>query len=128
MFSYPALRLLETGRRVPTFIGLAVLGFFLVCYLAVVGSTLPALFNTKVRYGSMAIGYNVPTSLFGGTAPLMVTPLIDTTGNGLMPAYYLMDAAAISLLPILKIPETAGVPMSGVGRPRVPAVRAAPSS
>lgn len=111
--SYPAFWLLSRGNPGAVLLGLAMIGFFLVCYLAVVGSTLPAIFDTQVRYAGFAISYNVSTSLFGGTAPLMIGLLLSRTGNDLMPAFYLMAAAAISIVPIMLIAETAGRPLRG---------------
>ncbi|MGH3794921.1 MAG: MFS transporter [Pseudonocardiaceae bacterium] len=113
LFSYPAFLLLSMGRALTTLIGLAIIGFFLVCILAVIGSTLPAIFDTKVRYAGFAVSYNVSTSLFGGTAPLVVTWLVHKTGNQYMPAYYLMAAAAIAIVPIMLMKETAGRPLRG---------------
>jgi MHS family proline/betaine transporter-like MFS transporter len=85
-----------------------------VLMLAVIGSTFPAMFPTRVRYGSFAIGYNISTSLFGGTCGVIVTALVKATGNKDIPAYYLMAAALIALVPILRIPETARVPIERI--------------
>ncbi|MBK1784919.1 MFS transporter [Prauserella cavernicola] len=89
--------------------GLALIGACLVLFLAVVASTLPAMFPTQVRYGAFSIGYNVSTALFAGTAPYIVGSLVDATGNNLWPAFYLMGAAAIATIPVLILPETKGV-------------------
>jgi MHS family proline/betaine transporter-like MFS transporter len=67
-----------------------------------------------VRYGSFAIGYNISTSLFGGTCGVVVTALIQSTGNKDWPAYYLIAAALIAIIPIIKIPETAQVPIEDI--------------
>jgi len=114
VLSYPAIKLMQGGN-----IGLLILGFgitalLLLLMLAVIGSTFPAMFPTRVRYGSFAIGYNVSTSVFGGTCGVIVTALVQSTGNKDWPAFYLMIAAAIALVPILLIPETARVPISKV--------------
>jgi MHS family proline/betaine transporter-like MFS transporter len=113
VFSYPAFWLLSQGSIPTTLAGLAIIGFFLVCYLAVVGSTLPAIFDTRIRYAGFAISYNISTSLFGGTAPLVIGLLVDRTGNNYMPAFYLMAAAAVSIIPMLLLKETAGQPLRG---------------
>ena len=76
-------------------------------------STLPALFPTKVRYGSLSIGFNVSVSLFGGTTPLVVTALIGATGNKMMPAYYMMAAAVIGGIAVLLMSESARKPLPG---------------
>src|SRR5690625_7991525 len=53
---------------------------------------LPILFFTEVRYGGLAITYNISASLFGGTTPLLISWLINITANKLMPAYYIIFA------------------------------------
>ena len=113
LLSWPAFWLLSQGNAVSTGAGIVLLSSFLVCLLCLIGGTLPAIFDTRVRYGGFAISYNLSTSLFGGTAPAVVTYLIQQTGNQYMPAYYLMAAAAVSLVPILLMKETAGKPLRG---------------
>jgi MHS family proline/betaine transporter-like MFS transporter len=61
----------------------------------------------------MAIGYNLSTSAFGGTAPLVITFLITVTHNDFIPAFYLIAAGLIAIAPILAIPETARASIRG---------------
>lgn len=59
------------------------------------------MFPTEVRYTGAALGSNIAYVVFGGTASMVATALIDATGNGLMPAYYMMGislAAGVVLL------------------------------
>lgn len=119
VLSWPSFKLMQTGNTALLFLGFAVVAVLLVLILAVIGGTFPAMFPTRVRYGAFAIGYNISTSIFGGTVGVLVTWLINLTGNNDIPAYYLILAGLIGIYPILRIPETAGVPMSRVGlRPR----------
>jgi MHS family proline/betaine transporter-like MFS transporter len=84
-----------------------VLGLLLLLMLGTIGSTFPAMFPTRNRYGGMSIGYSVSTALFGGTAPLAISALITKTGSTSIPAFYIMVAAVIAIVPIVLIPETA---------------------
>ena len=61
-------------RRV--FVGLLILGLVLVTFTSTMPSTLPALFPTIIRYGALAIAFNVSVSLFGGTTPLATEALV----------------------------------------------------
>jgi MHS family proline/betaine transporter-like MFS transporter len=67
------------------------------------------LFPPRIRSGAIAIPYNIAVSLFGGTAPYIATWLIAATHQPLSPAYYIMLAAAITLVTVVRaIRETAG--------------------
>ncbi|GGQ46587.1 MHS family proline/betaine transporter-like MFS transporter [Actinomadura coerulea] len=120
VLSWPAFALMQTHDPAGVAVGYAVIGGLLVLMLAVIGATFPAMFPTKVRYGAFAIGYNISTSLFGGTAAVLVGSLIDATGSNYVPAYYLMIVALVALLPIIRIPETAGVPIDRAGEENAP--------
>ncbi|MGA8114234.1 MAG: MFS transporter [Actinocatenispora sp.] len=114
LLSWPSIKLMQSHSVALLVLGFAIVAFLLLLMLAVIGSTFPAMFPTRVRYGSFAIGYNLSTSLFGGTCGLVVTALIKETGNNDWPAYYLMAAAVIALIPIIRIPETARVPIARI--------------
>ncbi|AJK45740.1 glycine betaine/L-proline transporter ProP [Burkholderia plantarii] len=111
--SIPALMLIRTGEMLPVFGGLMILGVLLSCFCGVMPSALPALFPTEIRYGALAIGFNISVSLFGGTTPLVTAWLVDRTGNLMMPAYYLMAAAVIGAVSVLTLRETARQPLEG---------------
>lgn len=114
VLSYPCYWLMEQHTTWGLIVGFLVMGLLLALILAVIASTFPAMFPTRVRYGAFAIGYNLSTSIFGGTTSLVVTTLITVTGNINIPAYYLILAGIIGLIPVLLIPETAGVPMDQI--------------
>ena len=114
VLSYPAFWLMHTRHLAGLVAGFVILAILLVCILAVIGSTFPAMFPTRVRYGSFAIGYNLSTSIFGGTAGLVIESLITLTGNTYVPAYYLMGAGVIGLVPVMLMPETSQVPMASI--------------
>jgi MHS family proline/betaine transporter-like MFS transporter len=113
--SIPALLLIRMGTLVPVFGGLMILGVLLSCFTGVMPSALPALFPTKIRYGALAIGFNISVSLFGGTTPLVTAWLVDRTGNLMMPAYYLMGASLIGIVSVMALRETARKPLLGSG-------------
>lgn len=107
----PAFLLIAQGTMLTTLLGLMLLGLGHVQLVGPLAATLPAMFPTKVRYGAFAIGYNVSTALFGGTAPLVNDYFVGTTGNDFFPAYYLMAAAAVAIIPVLLMKETVGQPL-----------------
>ncbi|MEI5009552.1 glycine betaine/L-proline transporter ProP [Streptomyces sp. PmtA] len=113
LLSVPALLLIRQGGLLAVALGMGALGLLLVCFTAAMPSALPALFPTRVRYGSLSIGFNVSVSLFGGTTPLVVTALIGATGNMMMPAYYMMGAAVIGGAAVWFTAESARRPLPG---------------
>jgi len=116
LFSYPAIRLTQSGTVPGLAGGLGIMALLLVLMLAVIGSTFPAMFPTRIRYGSFAIGYNLSTSMFGGTCGVLTEMLINKTGDPDWPAYYLIFAGLVALLPIAQLRETARVPISVIDR------------
>ncbi|MEV5881366.1 glycine betaine/L-proline transporter ProP [Streptomyces sp. NPDC052020] len=113
LLSVPALLLIREGSLLAVGLGMAALGLLLVCFTSAMPAALPALFPTRVRYGSLSIGFNVSVSLFGGTTPLVVTALIGATGNLMMPAYYMMAAAVVGGVAVWFMTESAGRPLPG---------------
>jgi MHS family proline/betaine transporter-like MFS transporter len=55
-------------------------------------------YPTAIRFSAITITTNISGPLFGGTAPILVTWLIDKTGSNMVPAFYLTGAAIISFI------------------------------
>ncbi len=113
VLSVPALLLIRQGSLLAIALGMGALGLLLVCFTSSMPSALPALFPTRVRYGSLSIGFNISVSLFGGTTPLVVTALIGATGDMMMPAYYMMAAAVVGGIAVFFMTESARRPLPG---------------
>ncbi|AOJ91152.1 MFS transporter [Burkholderia sp. MSMB0856] len=113
VLSVPALLLIRSGGMLSVFGGMLIYGTLLSTFTGVMPSALPALFPTRIRYGALAIGFNVSVSLFGGTTPLVTAWLVDRTGDLMMPAYYLMGASFIGIVSVLALRETARRPLPG---------------
>jgi MFS transporter, MHS family, proline/betaine transporter len=94
-------------------VGFAVLGLLYVAQLATISATFPAMFPTHVRYAGFAISYNVATSLFGGTAPLVNDAVVQSTGNVLFPAFYMMGSCVVGMIALAFVTETAGCSIRG---------------
>ena len=54
------------------------------------------LFPTRIRCTALALTYNAGFAVFGGTAPLICTFLIQQTEDRLSPGYYLIFAGLVS--------------------------------
>lgn len=55
-------------------------------------------FPVNLRYSAMATGYNITIAVFGGTAPLVATWLVQQTGQLTAPAWYVAAIALISFV------------------------------
>lgn len=103
----PLYMLIGTGFT-GAIVGFTLLGLLYAPQLATISATFPAMFPTAVRFAGFAIAYNISTSIFGGTAPMIGSGLISLTGDPLMPAYYMMLACIVGLVALHFMPETAG--------------------
>ena len=61
----------------------------------------------KVRSGALALIYALAISVFGGSTQFLVAWVIHVTGNPLAPAWYMLGAAAVGLIAMISLPETA---------------------
>lgn len=114
ILAIPAFMLIDSGNNWLVFAGLLVLAFLLAALQGTMPSQLPSLFFTNVRYGGLAITYNISTSLFGGTAPLLIAWLVDITASNLAPAYYVVFASLIGIVVVsFFLKNTSGKPLRG---------------
>jgi len=68
----------------------------------------------KVRCTAVALGYNVSAGVIGGLTPLVASWLVARTGDEIAPGFLMMVAAAVTLLTILRFPETYRTPFVGI--------------
>jgi MHS family proline/betaine transporter-like MFS transporter len=116
VLAIPLFLLMETGL-VGAVLGFAALGFLYAPQLATISATFPAMFPTPVRFAGFAIAYNVSTSLFGGTAPAVNSWLIESTGDPVVPAYYMIGACLVGMFALSFMIETAGASLRGAEIP-----------
>ena len=90
--------------------------FFAVIVLSALSSistaaiivAVPEALPRNVRSAGLSIVYALAVSLFGGSAPWLVTKLIATTHDKLMPAYYVAATSLIGAIAAYLLPETRG--------------------
>jgi MHS family proline/betaine transporter-like MFS transporter len=100
---YPLFRWIDTGTTVGTAVSLAIFALINGHIQGAMPVAMAELFPARLRYSAMAIGYNITLALFGGTAPLVVTWMIKTSGNLAAPAWYLLVVAAVTFVASLTI-------------------------
>ncbi|BCQ60980.1 hypothetical protein PBOI14_27300 [Pseudomonas sp. Boi14] len=63
----------------------------------------------RTRVTGMSLSYNLGVTIFGGFAPVIATGLIALTGSPLAPSFYLMLAAALSVVALLMARKKLGM-------------------
>jgi MHS family proline/betaine transporter-like MFS transporter len=66
------------------------------------------LFPTRVRFSGVALGFNVAFTVFSGTAPLVATSLIRSTGLDTAPAFIMVACGLLTLTGSLGLPSSGG--------------------
>lgn len=64
---------------------------------------LSEMFPTRVRYTGLGLAYSLSNAVFSGCAGLIITGLIQQTGNLDIPAWYVMITAFISIFALLTL-------------------------
>ncbi|MGV8917595.1 MAG: MFS transporter [Pseudomonas sp.] len=112
---YPAFMLASSGSFLASILGVLLLAVGAVLCNVVTAVLLSETFPTRTRYTASAITYNLAYTIFGGTAPLVATWLITTTGSNLSPAFYLMVIAVLALVGGMALPETSKISLHEIG-------------
>ena len=78
---------------------------FVAAYMGPFFAIVAILFPVAHRYTGLSISYNMASALFGGTAPLVATMVLERSGSPLAPGWYVSLCAIISLLVLMTIRE-----------------------
>jgi len=98
LLGVPLFMLLNQSPTLLTMIGIElVLGVLATLYFAPLPAIMSAMFPVQIRTTGLSLGYNIGVTVFGGFAPFILTFLISATGSLLVPGYYLVAIAALSL-------------------------------
>jgi MFS family permease len=66
------------------------------------------LFPTRVRFSGVALGFNVAFTIFSGTAPLVATSLIRSSGLATAPAFVMIACGLLTLIGSLGLSRETG--------------------
>lgn len=111
LFTWPAMMVMAQGNMLSAMLAMLVLGAFIAAFDGACSAAMAELFPTGVRYGGMSIAYNFAVAFFGGITPWFSAYLITATGNPFSPAFYVMGAALVTFLTVMRAKETAGQPL-----------------
>lgn len=107
LYAFPYFLLLEQRTfatlLIATIIGL---GIIWAPITAVLGTMFSEIFDAKVRYTGVSLGYQIGAAVAGGTAPLVATALLVQFNNSYVPvAIYIILTAVISLIAVFSVRE-----------------------
>ena len=103
---YPALNLMLYGNPTGFVLGQILVAIPIGMALGLQGAMVVEIFPLRTRITSMSLAYSLTLALAGGSAPLVSSWLIETFGNPLLPAYYIMMYALIGLAIMWPMEET----------------------
>ncbi|WP_084766774.1 MFS transporter [Leucobacter komagatae] len=85
------------GATPATFIGpILAIALLFGCYVSSTFALMTDLLPTHIRSTGIAIAFNLPIALFGGTAPMIATALIAATGDITSPMYFFAGTAVVA--------------------------------
>ena len=107
--TWPMFLLLSSQPSVTTlFVVTVVLNGLTAASAAVSLVVIPELLPRSIRATGLAIAYAIGVSLFGGTTQVIITYLIEFTGDASSPAWYVTLTSIITACAMWALPESRG--------------------
>lgn len=104
--SYPLYQLILQDQEWMIITGQICIALILGLAGGVNPATMAEIPESSVRVSVVSVGYNVAVAIFAGTAPAVAAFLIQRTGYGTAPAFYIMLFGALAFLTALTLQET----------------------
>ncbi|MGE6486858.1 MFS transporter [Paenisporosarcina sp. NPDC076898] len=107
LFAFPYFWMIQQGSVALLIIATVIgLGIIWAPITAVLGTMFSEIFDAKVRYTGISLGYQIGAAIAGGTAPLVATALLARFDNSYVPvALYIVFTALISLVSIWAVKD-----------------------
>ena len=102
----PLFLLMEHPGAMFALVGQIGLTLIVAVFIGAQAASMVEIAPARVRCTAVGLGYNITLGVVGGLTPLAATWLVQRTGDELAPAFLIMAAAVITLLAILRLPET----------------------
>ncbi|TWT25338.1 MFS transporter [Planomicrobium sp. CPCC 101110] len=107
LFAFPYFWLIQQGSVVLLVLATVIgLGIIWAPITAVLGTMFSEIFEAKVRYTGISLGYQIGAAVAGGTAPLVATALLARFDNSYVPvALYIVFTSLVSLAAIWAVKD-----------------------
>jgi len=103
LLSWPLFLLASQGGFAPVFVSQLCFAVMMGFFLGPIPATLVEMFPAHIRYSAIGLSYNVSLCVFGGSAPLVATWLVQRYQTVSAPALYLVFLSALNLLAALAL-------------------------
>jgi MHS family proline/betaine transporter-like MFS transporter len=101
---YPAFATLVSHPTLATLLVVQIIfGFLMSGYFATLPGLLSEIFPVSTRTTGLSLSYNIAVTIFGGFAPFIISWLIASTGTKVAPGFYMIFAAAISIVALFAV-------------------------
>src|SRR5471032_2340962 len=90
-----------TATAASFFAPLMAVAILFVLYASSTYALMSELLPTRIRSTGIAVAYNVPVAVFGGSAPLISTWLVKVTGDITSPWYFYVATGVVSLIALV---------------------------
>ena len=104
--AFPLFWLMDTRSLPLVLVGYLLLMTAFAANYGPIATFLAELFGARVRYSGLSISYMLSGLLGSAATPVITTALLAATGTGSSVAYYMIGAAAVSLVALLLLTET----------------------
>jgi MHS family proline/betaine transporter-like MFS transporter len=104
ILAYPLFAFLLSAASVPALLAVqGTLGVINAVNLGCLGGLVTGLFPTSLRTSGLSLSKALTQTVIGGTTPFISVWLIETTGNPVAPAFYLMFGALLSIVALIAL-------------------------
>ena len=108
LVTVPLFSWLSSGQLVWIATAQVLITVCVATYMGPFFAVVATLFPVSGRYTGLSISYNLASAVFGGTAPLMATVLMERSGSVLAPGWYVALCAVCSLIALFTIRQEVG--------------------
>ncbi|MFW5838167.1 MAG: MFS transporter [Desulfovibrionaceae bacterium] len=107
LLSYPLIWLMHHPNEILIVLGQFSFAVFMAAFAGANPAAMVESFPANVRCSAMSVSFNLSFAIFGGTAPLVASYLIEKSHDDLSIAFYLMAAGGLSALALLGLKDRA---------------------
>lgn len=112
LLTFPAFWLIGTGSGFAQIVAIqALFGVAIAFYSGAAPAAVAEQFATAERSRWTSVSYAMAAAVFGGFAPFVSVWLTDHFDSVLAPVAYVLVASTLSLIVVLRMPETSGLPL-----------------